>query len=166
MGVLYGTTSVAVGHPFDTIKTKMQAQSGYESKNMFRSFVTTVQEQGLRGLYKGCIPPLLGSGVFRSTQFAVFEACYTAMDVPYGTTEIPLTYGLQVRVVAGGIISASARAVIETPLEYVKVRGQLRQSWRLRHVYTGFGVTWLRTLGLMTTYFILVGSRSCTLTSV
>ena len=26
-GTLYGATSVIVGHPFDTVKTKMQAQS-------------------------------------------------------------------------------------------------------------------------------------------
>lgn len=156
MGVLYGTTSVAVGHPFDTIKTKMQAQTGFESQNMFRSFFKTVHDQGVRGLYRGCIPPLLGSGIFRSTQFAVFEACYTAMDVPFGKIEIPFTYGLQFRVIGGGMIAATARAIIETPLEFMKVRRQTQQNWRLTDVYTGFGVTWLRTLGLMTTYFILV----------
>ena len=156
MGVLYGTTSVAVGHPFDTVKTKMQAQAGYESQSMIRSFVKTVRAQGLRGLYRGCIPPLLGSGIFRSTQFAVFEACYTAMDVPLGKVEIPFTYGLQLRVLGGGLVASTARAIIETPLEYMKVRRQVQQIWRLRDVYTGFGVTWVRTLGLMTTYFILV----------
>lgn len=52
VGVLYGTTSVAVGHPFDTIKTKMQAQRGFESEGMIRSFVKTVKTQGLRGLYR------------------------------------------------------------------------------------------------------------------
>ena len=52
VGVLYGTTSVAVGHPFDTIKTKMQAQRGFESEGMVRSFVKTVKTQGIRGLYR------------------------------------------------------------------------------------------------------------------
>lgn len=70
MGVLYGTTSVAVGHPFDTVKTKMQAQEGYEAEGMFRTFGRTLKEQGVRGVYRGSLPPLLGSGLFRSTQFA------------------------------------------------------------------------------------------------
>lgn len=70
VGVLYGTTSVAVGHPFDTVKTKMQAQSGFESQSMLRTFTKTLREQGVRGLYRGCLPPLFGSGMFRSTQFA------------------------------------------------------------------------------------------------
>ena len=98
VGVLYGTTSVCVGHPFDTIKTKMQAQQGFENRSMLRSFAKTLQEQGIRGLYRGCLPPLFGSGIFRSTQFAVFESVYTYMDVPFGKYEVPLTGGLQVRV--------------------------------------------------------------------
>lgn len=28
-GMLYGVNSVVVGHPFDTVKTKMQAQSSH-----------------------------------------------------------------------------------------------------------------------------------------
>ncbi len=70
VGVLYGTTSVAVGHPLDTVKTKMQAQSGYESSSMIRTFSKTLKSQGIRGLYRGALPPLMGSGIFRSTQFA------------------------------------------------------------------------------------------------
>ena len=51
----------------------------------------------------------------------VFEACYTAMDSPLGRWEIPFTKGLQFRVIAGGIVASTARAIIETPLEYAKV---------------------------------------------
>lgn len=160
---MYGTTSVAVGHPIDTVKTKMQAQRGFESRGMFRTFATTVRDQGIRGLYRGALPPLLGSGIFRSTQFAVFEASYTFSDNWLGRLEIPLSGGVQCRVIFGGLLASTARAVIETPLEYIKVSGQTQQTWRLRHVYTGFGVTWCRTIGLMCTYFILVdsGRRHC-----
>ena len=65
---------------------------------------------------------------------------------------------LQVRVLVGGVFASTARAIIETPLEYAKVRRQTQQNWRFRHLYTGFGVTWFRTVGLMCTYFILVDS--------
>lgn len=158
VGVLYGTTSVVVGHPFDTIKTKMQAQQGFENRNMFRTFLKTVQEQGPRGLYRGCLPPLFGSGVFRSAQFAVFEAVYTYMTSPLARYEVPCTGGLQIRVLVGGLAASTVRAIIETPLEYAKVRRQTQQNWRFRHLYNGFGVTWCRTVGLMCTYFILVDS--------
>ncbi|CAD5119835.1 DgyrCDS8418 [Dimorphilus gyrociliatus] len=158
VGILYGTTSVAVGHPLDTIKTKMQAQKGFEKRGMFETLLKTLKNQGIRGLYRGCIPPLWGSGLYRSSQFAVFEAAYTYMDNPVFRKEIPGSFGLQTRVVLAGLLGSTARAIIETPLEYVKIRGQTQQGWKLRNIYTGFSVTWTRTLGLMTTYFILVDS--------
>ena len=33
---------------------------------------------------QGALPPLLGSGIYRSTQFAVFEALYTKWDDEVG----------------------------------------------------------------------------------
>lgn len=44
------------------------------------------------------------------------------MDNRYGRYEIPLTFGLQIRVIVAGLIAGTARASIETPIEYVKVR--------------------------------------------
>ncbi|XP_064477054.1 mitochondrial substrate carrier family protein L-like isoform X1 [Ornithodoros turicata] len=158
VGVLYGLTNTCVGHPFDTIKTKMQAQTGFESSSMFQSFSKTFRSDGIRGLYRGCVPPLIGSGIYRSAQFAVFEAMYTYLDSHTMKTEIPLTAGLQIRVVVGGVIASTARAIIECPLEYAKISRQIGRTWTLRKVYTGFGVTWIRTVGLMTSYFIFVDS--------
>ncbi|KAI8509199.1 hypothetical protein Bbelb_130470 [Branchiostoma belcheri] len=158
VGVLYGTTSVTVGHPLDTIKTKMQAQAGFEKGGAFRTLIKVLRTQGIVGLYRGCIPPLWGSGIFRSTQFAVFEAVYTYMDNSFGKYELPMTGGLQVRVCVAGACGSTARAIIECPLELAKIRRQTGQSWQFSGIYKGFGVTWCRTMGLMCTYFILVDS--------
>ena len=46
--------------------------------------------------FRGCIPPLIGSGVFRSLQFGGFEAVYTRQNYGIGAYEIPFTGGLQV----------------------------------------------------------------------
>lgn len=111
---------------------------------------------------------MLGSGLYRSTQFAVFEALYTKWDRNAGSrgfsggasqnTVIPFTFGLETRVVGAAFCAASARAVIEAPIEYAKVARQTGQSWQLRHAYIGFPVQLARTAGIMTTYFILVDS--------
>ena len=132
VGVLYGVSNVMAGHPFDTIKTKMQAQVGFESEGMVKSFMKTLKAEGIVGLYRGCVPPLWGSGIYRSTQFAMFEAVYTYSDGSVGRTEIPGTAGLQLRVIAGGLVASTARAIIETPLEYAKVRRQTKQVCRVR----------------------------------
>ncbi|XP_065176103.1 mitochondrial substrate carrier family protein L-like [Sycon ciliatum] len=159
VGVLYGTTNVCVGHPFDTIKTKMQAQKGFEGMTMAGTFKETIRKDGFKGLYRGCVPPLWGSGIYRSSQFAVFEAVYTYLDTPVCKWELPGTGGLQLRVLLGGAAAATTRAVIECPLEVAKVRRQTGQSWEFKSLYKGFTVTWIRTLGLMSTYFILVDSQ-------
>ena len=157
-GVLYGGTSVLVGHPFDTIKTKMQVQTGFENRTMMRSFVKTVKDLGLRGLYRGWVPPFCGSIIFRSSQFAVFEAVYTYLDSPFARYEIPMTGGIQLKLIAGAVGAGTVRAVIETPLEYAKVRRQIQKTWKLRDLNRGFGLTWSRTVGLWCTYIILFDS--------
>ena len=157
-GFLYGGTSVLVGHPFDTIKTKMQVQTGFENRTMMRSFVKTVQELGIRGLYRGWLPPFCGSIIFRSSQFAMFEAVYTYLDSSFACREIPMTGGVQLRVIAGGVGAGTIRAIIETPLEYAKVRRQIQKTWNFKDLNRGFGLTWGRTVGLWCTYIVLFDS--------
>ncbi|KAL5475463.1 hypothetical protein EMCRGX_G025282 [Ephydatia muelleri] len=155
-GVLYGFTSVTVGHPWDTVKTKMQAQKGFEDVGMLKTFAKTFREQGVAGLYRGAIPPLFGSMLFRSVQFGAYEAAYTYLDNDLGRCALPLTGGLQLRVIVGGFCGGIARATIETPLEYVKISRQLQRSWRLRDLYRGYSITCFRSVALLTTFFVMV----------
>jgi solute carrier family 25 carnitine/acylcarnitine transporter 20/29 len=158
-GLVYGVTSPLVGHPFDTIKTKMQAQEAYmhTRSSMFQTFRTVIRNEGFLSLYKGLLPPLFGSSIFRAVQFGVYNAAYTELDdYPIFKSQIPYTGGLETRVVVAGMLSASVRSVIECPLELIKVRKQVNEQWNIRSLFNGFTVTWVRTLGLMTTFFILV----------
>ena len=52
VGVPYGTTNVMAGHPFDTIKIKMQAQPGFENQGMIKSYGKTLRMDGIKGLIK------------------------------------------------------------------------------------------------------------------
>jgi solute carrier family 25 carnitine/acylcarnitine transporter 20/29 len=101
------------------------------------------------------------------------------MDNDVGKKRIPLTHGLEVRVILGGIVAGSVRSVVETPLEYAKVglssrahllkrilfkdrylrskiKRQTGENWKLRSSYTGFGITLTRCCALMPTYFIVL----------
>mmetsp|Transcript_21683 Transcript_21683/g.15979 ORF Transcript_21683/g.15979 Transcript_21683/m.15979 type:complete len:130 (+) Transcript_21683:57-446(+) len=124
-GVLYGATNTLVGHPFDTIKTKMQAQ--IEHFKSHSGYVQTsraiIRNEGPMALYNGCWPPFFGSLIFRSVQFSVFEMVYTAGDKHKSLkNHIPLT-DTEWRVFLGGLCSGSCRSLIECPFEYAKVRG-------------------------------------------
>jgi solute carrier family 25 carnitine/acylcarnitine transporter 20/29 len=172
-GFVYGATSPLVGHPIDSVKTRMQADARFASTSALQTFRAILAGEGVRGLYRGLLPPLLGSSVFRSVQFSVYAfAMSAARESPLLSTEVPGSGGLQLRVLAAGLASSAARALLETPLELVKVRRQMGGgSWlvaasaeealrdplrELRGLYRGFGVTFLRTWGLMGTFFVLV----------
>lgn len=100
--------------------------------NMRKTIAFVFKKEGLKGFYRGSIPPLMGSGFYRSIQFSAFEATYacsvitqglllflncflsryTLLDNNAGKSPIPFTNGLEIRVVLGGIMSGTCRALI------------------------------------------------------
>lgn len=69
-GYSSGMCLVLAGHPFDTIKVRMQTQG---TKGKFTSAThcvkQTLSKEGFRGLYKGMAAPLLATGVINSLLF-------------------------------------------------------------------------------------------------
>lgn len=161
-GILYGATNAVVGHPMDTVKAKMQAQAGFmkgEDAGMMGVIRRVWRTEGAVGFFRGVVPPLFGSSVYRSAQFAVFEAVYTkTTELGWDQAKIPGTGGLAWATVASGMCGASARAVVESPIEYAKVKRQTGQAWHLREVYQGFFIQYPRTVGMMTFIFCGVDS--------
>ncbi len=171
-GMAFGLTSPLIGHPLDTVKTKMQAQDGYASGSAWRTLTTVVRTEGFRALYRGLLPPLVGSSIFRSVQFSVYAAAHSAAaDSGWQTAVVPGSGGMEVRVLTAGFAASLARAFIETPLEFVKVRRQTGQPWlvagspaaalrapgaEVAQLYRGFGVSFARTWGLMGSFFVMV----------
>lgn len=161
-GILYGATNALVGHPMDTVKAKMQAQVGFisgQDVGMLGVCRKVWRTEGVRGFFRGVLPPLLGSSAYRSAQFAVFEAVYTRQkELGWDQAVIPGSGGLAFATVLAGISGSSARAVIESPIEYAKVKRQTGQSWHFNEVYQGFFMQLPRTVGMMTCIFCGVGS--------
>jgi solute carrier family 25 (mitochondrial carnitine/acylcarnitine transporter), member 20/29 len=60
-GLLFGLASPIVGHPLDTIKTKMQ--TSHLRGNSLSVFRDVIRVEGARGLFRGILPPLLGSSI-------------------------------------------------------------------------------------------------------
>ena len=68
-GFLFGATNALVGHPFDTIKTKMQAQTDFintSGRGYIKSVEMVYARDGLIGFYRGIVPPFIGSTIYRS----------------------------------------------------------------------------------------------------
>lgn len=56
-GVVYGMSNTLIGHPLDTVKTKMQAQAGYEG-SMMKEIKHIWKVDGFKGFFRGVLPPL------------------------------------------------------------------------------------------------------------
>lgn len=170
-GIAFGITSPLLGHPIDTVKTKMQSQLSYTEGSAFRTLSNVVRNEGFFALYRGLLPPLLGSSIYRSVQFSVYGGVHTALqNNDFATSAIPLAGGMQWRVLLAATAATSIRAIIETPLELIKVRRQTGQSWlvadsintavrhpsrEIRHMYGEFGITWMRTIVALGGFFVL-----------
>jgi solute carrier family 25 carnitine/acylcarnitine transporter 20/29 len=146
IGCQYGLVQVAVGHPFDTIKTKMQAQNDFKGLSFSQSIRKVYKSDGPTGFYKGGTSIMLGSSFFRSAQFMSFEAVHSRFDPknltgqPYEkifTYVIPNCFGLEVRTLTAGLVSGICRTLAECPFEYVKIRKQVKADFRLLNAYHG-----------------------------
>jgi len=51
---------LSVGHPFDTIKVRLQTTQKSQFQGPLDCVLQTVRNEGVRGLYKGATPPLVG----------------------------------------------------------------------------------------------------------
>lgn len=65
-GILSGVTKLLIGHPFDTIKVRLQVSGDRFNNSVTNCVRTTVRKEGLRALYKGGSPPLFGWAVMDS----------------------------------------------------------------------------------------------------
>lgn len=180
-GAVFGMVSPVIGHPFDLVKTQMQTMPELKTTSVLQSVRYIYVKDGIRGFYRGFIPPLLGSIAFRGVQFGTYASTYACCcQYPLLASDIPYTGGLRMNVLVGAWVAAGARSVIETPLEFIKVRvmvgksalegaegatSSLTSSLRnmsktplssFRHMYQGFTPTLYRTLGLFTSFFVLV----------
>ena len=63
-GVLFGATSPLIGQPMDRVKTLMQCEPHYQRMSAIQAAKHVVKTEGFLALYKGLLPPLLGSSIY------------------------------------------------------------------------------------------------------
>ena len=88
------------------------------------------------------------------TQFAVFDTMKAKLEPsPMMRTRVLPGSDMEARILVAGFSGASARTLLEAPIEYAKVQGQTGQVWRLRDLYKGAGLQWARTAPMQTFWF-------------
>ncbi|KAI6230392.1 Calcium-binding carrier protein Aralar1 [Aphelenchoides fujianensis] len=148
LGSVAGACGATAVYPIDLVKTRMQNQrtgsflGEVAYKNSWDCFKKVVKFEGLRGLYRGLLPQIIGMNDFMRDKL-------TGKD-----GRIPLI----AEIVAGGTAGAS-QVVFTNPLEIVKIRLQVAGELRGKVGVTSV----LKELGFIGLY---KGARACFLRDI
>lgn len=122
-----------VGHPFDTIKVRLQTSDATRFSGPLQCLLQTIRNEGLFGLYKGASPPLVGWMIMDSITLGTLnlyrsllrENFFNPPLHPLHDPDRPLpTYGHGLAgVMAGGTVS-----LLAAPVEHIKVRLQTQYA--------------------------------------
>ncbi|KAF5805214.1 putative mitochondrial carrier domain superfamily [Helianthus annuus] len=121
-GTIGGAAQLIVGHPFDTIKVKLQSQPVPPPGQLPRysgaidAVKQTIAAEGPRGLYKGMGAPLATVAALNAVLFTVRGQMEALLRSEPGA---PLTVNQQVVAGAGAGVAV---AILATPTELVKCR--------------------------------------------
>uniref|UniRef100_G3PXC3 Solute carrier family 25 member 48 n=1 Tax=Gasterosteus aculeatus TaxID=69293 RepID=G3PXC3_GASAC len=121
-GCIGGGCSVVVGHPLDTVKTRLQAGKGY--KNSFHCVLTIYRKETVAGFFKGMSFPLASVTVYNSVVFGFFSNTQRLISqYRYGDGRRPCSMAdLTLASMLTGLMSVGLGA----PVDLVKIRLQMQ----------------------------------------
>jgi solute carrier family 25 carnitine/acylcarnitine transporter 20/29 len=155
-GASYGLTTVLVGQPLDTIKTRMQGMPAMANQNSLRVASELFVNEGIKGLYRGGLPLFVGGSLMRSAQFGVSgRVKHWLEDHPdVGHYRI---FGLfDWQVIFAGAAGGLGRGIVEIPTDFLKVRRQVEKSWTWSHLMDGTAITLIRNTVLYTAFVVYI----------
>lgn len=124
-GTVGGIAVVGVGHPFDTIKVRLQTQSVTNPvySGAFDCLKKTLQWEGVGGLYKGVASPLAGQMLFRATLFSAFGESkrWLGTNADGSTRELS-----NLDFYKAGMITGFVAAFTEAPIDFYKSQIQVQ----------------------------------------
>lgn len=117
-GAVSGSVSIILGHPFDTVKVRLQAGHSQYS-GAVECIRKTVQAEGARALFKGMMSPLLANSALNAVTFSTWQEAQRFLHFQEGS-KAPLE-----KVFLAGAIAGVVQCSIGTPMELVRSRLQV-----------------------------------------
>ncbi|OXB60015.1 hypothetical protein ASZ78_001991 [Callipepla squamata] len=132
-GWVGGAASVVVGHPLDTVKTRLQAGQGYG--NTLNCVLTVYRNESVAGFFKGMSFPLASIAVYSSVVFGVFSNTQRLLgQLRHGdASHAPVLVDVALASAVAGFISVG----IGTPVDLVKIRLQMQTQ-----TYSTGAISW------------------------
>ncbi|KAI3868337.1 hypothetical protein MKX03_000248 [Papaver bracteatum] len=124
-GLAGGLATVAVGHPFDTVKVKLQKHNtethGVKYKNALQCSTRILTNEGVKGLYRGATSSFLGMAFEGSISFGLYSQLKQSLQGELNSSKPQLQAIIPAAASVGSIIS-----FILCPSELVKCRMQVQ----------------------------------------
>ncbi|KAF9462090.1 hypothetical protein BDZ94DRAFT_1290407 [Collybia nuda] len=119
-----GVSAVLVGHPFDLTKTRLQTAAPGVYTGAVDVVKKTLARDGLTGLYRGMVPPLLGVTPIFAVSFWAYD---TSKNLIFTLTPNRTSQSLSTaELAAAGFMSAVPTTLITAPVERAKVLLQVQ----------------------------------------
>ncbi|OOF92804.1 hypothetical protein ASPCADRAFT_8444 [Aspergillus carbonarius ITEM 5010] len=149
-GVFSGIAKLSVGHPFDTVKVRLQTSHEGHFRGPLDCVLQTVRKEGISGFYKGATPPLVGWMVMDSVMLGsltlyrrlLLENVFSKPDlrarIPFTGHQPDLTTLPSFGHGIAGIMAGTTVSLIAAPVEHVKARLQIQYSAdKSKRLYSG-----------------------------
>lgn len=124
-GLLAGVATVGIGHPFDTVKVKLQKHNteahGMKYKNGLHCTARIVKSEGVKGLYRGATSSFLGMAFESSLLFGIYSRTKQKLQEGLQNTRPQPQVIIPSAAYSGAIIS-----FVLCPSELVKCRMQVQ----------------------------------------
>ncbi|KAI4296774.1 hypothetical protein L6164_036699 [Bauhinia variegata] len=124
-GLLAGVATVATGHPFDTVKVKLQKHSaevhGIQYKGGLDCTAKILKTEGIKGLYRGATPSFVGMAFESSLLFGIYSQKKLALQGGVQNSGPQPYIIIPSAAYAGAVIS-----FVLCPAELVKCRMQIQ----------------------------------------
>jgi len=159
-GASYGLTTVAIGQPFDTVKTRMQGMSSSSASHIVRELYA---KEGLRGLYRGGLPLVIGGSAMRSAQFGVSAKAKELLE-KNNFPRFKAFNTLDSNILLAGIAGGFGRACLEIPTDFLKIRRQVQSDLKAKmdfatvrkSLFDGSSITFARNTILFSSFILYI----------
>lgn len=172
-GALAGTTAASLTYPLDLVRARMAVTPKEMYSNIFHVFIRISREEGLKTLYFGFTPTVLGVIPYAGLSFFTYESL-KSLHREYSGRPQPYPFERMVFGACAGLIGQSA----SYPLDVVRRRMQtagvtghqhgsilstlrsiVREEGAVRGLYKGLSMNWLKgpiAVGISFTTFDLM----------
>ncbi|XP_062341662.1 solute carrier family 25 member 45 [Osmerus eperlanus] len=121
-GCISGGVGLAVGHPIDTMKVRLQTQSKY--KGILDCITRTYSREGIHGFFKGMAFPVLTTGITNSVVFGSYSNALDYLTRSQRNERSKGNHASAAAVFTAGCFSGATQVLVTAPVDLVKVRLQ------------------------------------------